>query len=284
MNNIKLRMLLQQFFNEDIGDRDITSESIFSPEDKSSGQFLMKENGVIAGLTIIKDGYSLFDPNIEVIFYAKDGDVLKAGDVIATVTGSITSLLSGERVILNLLQRLSAIATTTKKAIDLLANPEIKVCDTRKTTPGLRMLEKYAVRCGGGYNHRFGLYDAVLIKDNHIAFSGSITQAINNVKSQVGQMVKIEVEVESKEEVLEAVACKADVILFDNCTPNQIKEFTKDVPNYIITEASGGITLDNISDYRYTGVNYLSMGVLTHSIRSLDISFNLVGGKKYESS
>lgn len=282
MNNIKLRTLLQQFFNEDIGERDITSETIFTLKDRGNGQFLMKEDGIIAGLEIIKEGYSLLDSSIEVIFYVKDGDSVKAGDLIATVSGPIIYLLSGERVILNLLQRMSAIATKTKKAVNLLGDSTIKVCDTRKTTPGLRMLEKYAVRCGGGYNHRIGLYDGVLIKDNHIAFSGSITKAIKNVRIQVGHMVKIEIEVETKEEVLEAVNAKADVILFDNCSPEQIKEFIPMLSDNILTEASGGITLNNISNYRNCGVNYISMGELTHSIMSLDISFNLNGGRKYE--
>ncbi|MFV9511146.1 carboxylating nicotinate-nucleotide diphosphorylase [Tepidibacillus sp. LV47] len=280
MNSIKLKMLLQQFFIEDIGERDITSETIFSEESKGCGQFVVKEDGIICGLQVIKEGYAIFDPSIDVILYANDGDQVKKGDIIASVCGPITYLLSGERVILNLLQRMSGIATITKKAVDLLNSDHTRICDTRKTTPGLRMMEKYAIRCGGGYNHRFGLYDGVMLKDNHTAYLGSITKAIQTMKQQLGHMVKIEVETETKEEVIEAVNAGADIILFDNCTPEQVKEYVSLVPDHIITEASGGITLDNIAQYRDTGVDYISLGMLTHSANALDISFNISGGKK----
>ncbi|OEG00001.1 nicotinate-nucleotide diphosphorylase (carboxylating) [Vulcanibacillus modesticaldus] len=282
MNPIKLKMLLQQLFNEDLGERDITSETIFSIDEKTTGQFLIKKDGVIAGLPIIREAYSLFDPSIEVNFHAKDGDLVKAGDIVATVNGPIAYLLSGERVILNLLQRMSGIATMTRMAVDKLNSSHTRVCDTRKTTPGLRMLEKYAVRCGGGFNHRFGLYDAVMIKDNHIAYAGSITKAVELVKKQLGHMTKIEVETESKEDVIEAVKAGADVILFDNCSPEEVKEYVSLVPDSIITEASGGITFENIANYGDTGVDYISLGMLTHSVHALDISFNISGGKKYE--
>lgn len=282
MNNIKLDILLKQFLNEDIGYKDITSEAIFSSDDFGTGQFLVKENGILAGLKIIKSCYLILDSNIDVKFHAKDGDVVAPGDIIATVSGPIIPLLSGERVILNILQRMSAISTTTKKIIDLLNDPNIRVCDTRKTTPGLKMLEKYAVRCGGGYNHRYGLDDAVMIKDNHIAHSGSITKAVTKVKNEVGHMVKIEVETETKEEVIEAIKVGVDAILLDNCTAEKAMEYCAIIPDNIITEVSGGINMENISEYRNTGVNYISLGMLTHSVKSLDITFNLLGGKKYE--
>jgi len=280
MNPIRLKLLLQQLFNEDLGEGDITSENIFSKDSNGSGQFLVKEDGIISGMQIIKEGYSLFDPHTTVQLFAKDGDAVQKGQIIAEVTGSIAYLLSGERVILNLMQRMSGIATLTKKAVELLSSEQTRICDTRKTTPGLRMLEKYAVRCGGGYNHRMGLYDAVMIKDNHIAHAGSITHALHLVKSQLGHMVKTEVEVESLSEVLEAVQAKADVILLDNCSPERVKEYLEHIPKSIITEASGGINLDNIAEYRNTGVDYISLGALTHSVKALDISFNLKGGKK----
>ncbi len=284
MNDIKLKILLQQFFNEDIGDKDITSETIFSSNDEGIGQFLMKENGIIAGLQIIETGYSLLDSSINVEFHVKDGDKVIAGDILATVTGPIIPLLSGERVILNLVQRMSAIATNTRKITDLLADSHTKICDTRKTTPGLRMLEKYAVRCGGGFNHRFGLYDGILIKDNHIAYSGNITKAINRAKEQLGHMVKIEVETETEKEVIEAVNAGADIILLDNCTPEEVKKYCAIIPSNIITEVSGGINMDNITNYRHTGVDYISLGMLTHSVKALDITFNIHGGRKYEKS
>jgi nicotinate-nucleotide pyrophosphorylase (carboxylating) len=275
MNKLKLQQMLQSFFLEDIGERDITSETIFSSNQKAKGYFLVKEDGILAGVEIISTGFRLLDSAIETIIYKQDGEIVKKGEIIATVSGPIVPLLTGERVILNLLQRMSGIATLTNRAVALLNSDYTRICDTRKTTPGLRMLEKYAVTCGGGYNHRFGLYDAVMIKDNHIAFCGSIAQAVKAVREKVGHMVKVEVETETREQVLEAVAAGADIIMFDNRSPEEIHEFVKLVPKPIMTEASGGITLENIAEYGDTGVDYISLGMLTHSVKSLDISFNI---------
>ena len=175
---------------------------------------------------------------------------------------------------------MSGIATATKNAVNLLDDPNIRICDTRKTIPGLRIFEKYAVTCGGGFNHRVGLYDGVMLKDNHIAFAGGITQAVNLVRSKMGHMVKIEVETENEKQIIEAVEAGADVIMFDNRTPAEIKEFSKIVPKHIITEASGGISIKNIADFKGCGVNYISMGSLTHSAMPLDISFNSTEGNK----
>ncbi|WP_027407945.1 carboxylating nicotinate-nucleotide diphosphorylase [Anoxybacteroides tepidamans] len=279
MNKIKLEQMLQQFFLEDIGERDVTSETIFPNNNIASGSFLVKEDGVFSGADIITTAYRLLNPLIEVTVYKQDGEQVKKGDIIASVSGPIAPLLTGERVILNLLQRMSGIATLTHRAVTILNSEHTRICDTRKTTPGLRMLEKYAVTCGGGYNHRFGLYDAVMIKDNHIAFCGSITKAIEAVRSKLGHMVKIEVETETKEQVMEAVEAGADVIMFDNRTPAEVTEFVQLVPSSIITEASGGITLDNLAQYGDTGVDYISLGFLTHSAKALDISFNIEGWK-----
>ena len=275
MNRLKLQQMLQQFFLEDIGERDLTSETIFSANNKAKGYFLVKEEGVLSGIDIITVGYGLLDPTVETVIYKQDGERVHKGDVIAAVSGPIIPLLTGERVILNLLQRMSGIATLTSRAVALLNSQHTRVCDTRKTTPGLRMLEKYAVTCGGGFNHRLGLYDAVMIKDNHIAFCGSITQAVQSARTKLGHMVKIEVETETKEQVLEAVTAGADVIMFDNRTPDEVREFVKLVEKPILTEASGGITLENIAHYGDTGVDYISLGMLTHSAKSLDISFNI---------
>jgi nicotinate-nucleotide pyrophosphorylase (carboxylating) len=275
MNKLKLQQMLQQFFLEDIGERDITSETIFPSSQKAKGYFLVKEDGILAGVEIISTGFRLLDSAIETTIYKRDGERVKKGEIIASVSGSIVPLLTGERVILNLLQRMSGIATLTNRAVTLLNSDYTRICDTRKTTPGLRMLEKYAVTCGGGYNHRFGLYDAVMIKDNHIAFCGSITKAVKTVREKAGHMVKIEVETETREQVLEAVAAEVDVIMFDNRPPAEIREFIKLVPKPIITEASGGITLENIAEYGDTGVDYISLGMLTHSVKALDISFNI---------
>ena len=273
INIIKLKQLLTNFLNEDIGEGDLTSETIFSATDIGSGQFIAKDEGIVSGLQIIQATYDLLSTSVTVTTHFTDGDKIKHGDVLATVEGPIRALLTGERVILNLLQRLSAIATLTHTCIERLSDESIRICDTRKTTPGLRMLEKYAVRTGGGFNHRTGLYDGVMIKDNHIAFAGSITNAIHKVRTQIGHMVKIEVETESRGQVLEAVASDADVIMFDNQTPEAIKNFKQFVPDNIITEASGGITVDTINSYQGCGVDYISLGFLTHSAQALDISF-----------
>jgi nicotinate-nucleotide pyrophosphorylase (carboxylating) len=277
MNIIKLQQMLQQFFLEDIGERDVTSETIFPHHHLASGSFLVKEAGIFSGADIMKTAYHLLDPSISVTLYKRDGEKVDKGDVIASVSGPIAPLLTGERVILNLIQRMSGIATITHQAVMTLNSEYTRICDTRKTTPGLRMLEKYAVTCGGGYNHRFGLYDAVMIKDNHIAFCGSITKAVHTVRQQLGHMVKIEVETETREQVIEAVKAGADVIMFDNRTPEKIREFVQLVPSAIITEASGGITLENLAEYGDTGVDYISLGFLTHSVKALDISFNIEG-------
>lgn len=275
MNKLKLRKQLHAFLLEDMGDQDVTSESIFPQDQIGDAIFTVKDSGVIAGLTIIKEAYHLLDPSIHVELFVSDGDEVNKSDKIAKVSGPVTQLLTGERVILNLLQRMSGIATLTKKCIDTLHDPSIQICDTRKTTPGLRMLEKYAVTVGGGKNHRKGLYDGIMIKDNHIAFSGSITNAVEAARNYTGHMVKIEVETETLEQVKEAVKAGADVIMFDNRTPDEIKQLIQFVPDSIVTEASGGITLETIASYANTGVDYISLGFLTHSVKSLDISVNV---------
>lgn len=275
MNQLKLNNMLQSFLLEDIGDQDLTSQSIFPVHTKGRGVITAKGEGIIAGLEIIEKAYHLLDPAIIVELQSVDGERVKQGEVIAEVSGPIVHLLTGERVILNLLQRMSGIATMTNKCIEKLNDPSINICDTRKTTPGLRMFEKYAVTIGGGKNHRFGLYDGVMIKDNHISFSGSISNAVNQVRKKVGHMVKIEVETESKEDVREAVVAGADIIMFDNRSPHEVKEFTSYVPDHIVTEASGDISLENIEQYAHTGVDYISLGFITHSVKALDISFNV---------
>jgi len=224
---------------------------------------------------VITAGLHLLDTDIKIELYKKDGDRVEKGDILGAVYGPIVQLLTGERVILNIIQRMSGIATLTREAVERLDSEHTRICDTRKTMPGLRMFDKYAVTCGGGYNHRFGLYDGVMIKDNHIAFAGSITKAVAAVKQQLGHMVKVEVETETKEQVLEAIEAGADIIMFDNRTPEEVKEFAALVPSSITTEASGGLTLANLHEYGKTGVDYISLGMLTHSAKALDISFNI---------
>jgi len=279
MNSLKLRSQLEEFFIEDIGEQDLTTDYIFSDDTTGKIVFLSKDEGVFCGEEIIKNGFHLLNNDLIVELFVKDGQAIEKGQELAHVSGKIADLLKGERVVLNLVQRMSGIATLTQKTVHTLDSSHTKVCDTRKTTPGLRMLEKYAVRCGGGFNHRFGLYDAVMIKDNHISFAGSISKAVEAVRKKAGHMVKVEVEVETEEQVLEAVQAGADVIMFDNRTPDEIKEFIKLVPAGIITEASGGIQLANIADYRDTGVDYISLGLLTHSYKALDISVKVIWDK-----
>ena len=271
--------MLQTFLEEDIGAGDVTAEAIFTNDEQGSGDFLMKADGVLAGTDIIEIAYQLLDPRIQVTLFHRDGEKVIAGTKIATVVGPIQAILTGERVVLNLLQRLSGIATLTKQCVDALNDTSIRICDTRKTTPGLRMLEKYAVTCGGGYNHRHGLYDGVMIKDNHIAFCGSITAAVERVRHKTGHMLRIEVETESLDQVKEAVAAGADVIMFDNQTPEDIRELSRHVPSAITTEVSGGITPGTIRHYQGSGVDYISLGFLTHSAQAIDISFLEKNGK-----
>jgi len=272
MNRIKLEYMLKDFFIEDIGDGDISAEAIFTADDRGSFYFLSKADGVFCGSDVIKTGFRLIDPTSEVTVYRKDGDVVEKGELIAEIKGAMRGLVQGERVILNLIQRMSGIATVTAKAVEIVKGTGANICDTRKTTPGLRMLEKYAVRVGGGYNHRKGLFDAIMLKDNHIAFAGSILSAVKRAKQFAGHTTKVEVEIETKEQLLEAVEAGADIIMFDNCTPEQIRDWIVYVPDHIITEASGGITLSNLKAYAKTGVQWISLGFLTHSYQVLDIS------------
>jgi len=275
MNTLKAKKMIEQFLLEDIGEGDLSSIHIFPIHERSIGKVVSKASGVISGTSLIEMTYKLLHEDIHVVLHVQDGETVQAGQMIAEVEGPVQVLLSGERVMLNLLQRMSGIATMTFNAVGTLNDDQIKLVDTRKTMPGLRLFDKYAVTCGGGANHRFGLYDAVMLKDNHIAFAGSIKNAVEALRNKLGHMVKIEVETETEEQVLEAVEAGADVIMFDNRTPEEIKQFVKLVPETITTEASGGITLENLASFQNCGVNVISLGCLTHSVKALDISFYL---------
>lgn len=275
MHTIKVKKKLEEFFLEDLGEIDISSQTIFGKESKGEAIIIAKEDGLFAGADIIGMGYSLFQTDLQVNVKKQDGEKVKKGDIIAEIRGPVSVILSGERVILNILQRMSGIATLTNAAVQKLNSNHTRICDTRKTSPGFRMFEKYAVRCGGGFNHRFGLYDGVMIKDNHIAFAGSISNAVKKVRKQTGHMVKIEVEIETEEQLHEAIDARADVIMFDNRSPEEVARFVEITPKSIITEASGGIGFHNLADYRNTNVDYISLGMLTHSYQSLDISLNV---------
>lgn len=279
MNYIQLNEQLKEFLIEDIGRGD-QSAAIFPASERASGTFLLKESGIICGLWLAPMIYKLLGGNVQFTPFVEEGAFLQANTPIATVEGPIQTLLTGERLILNLWQRLGGVATATHFAIKKLNDPTIRITDTRKTIPGLRQLDKYAVTQGGGFNHRKGLDDAIMLKDNHIAFFGSITKAIQTARERNGHMIKIEVEIETIEEFKEAVAAKADVIMIDNQSPNTIPQFLVHNHSNILTEASGNITMRNIHEYQGCGVDYLSLGFLTHSVTALDISFNSQNGKK----
>lgn len=272
MNTIKLKNMLMHFLNEDIGDGDLSGESVFGASEQGVFTFYTKESGIFCGRQIIEIGFPLIDDSLQIGVLKEDGDWIEQGERIAVIEGTLRSLLAAERVILNLIQRMSGIATQTHQAVQLVKGTNANICDTRKTMPGLRMLDKYAVRTGGAYNHRSGLYDAIMLKDNHIAFAGSITKAVASARAKIGHTVKIEVEIETKEQLLEAVEAGADIIMFDNRTPDEIRSWLPLVPSHITTEASGGITLDNLGSYAASGVQWISLGALTHSVKAFDIS------------
>lgn len=277
VNRWQLREKLVEFFQEDIGLEDVTTNAIFSSQHTSDVELKAKSDIVFVGENVLIEGLRLLDESTEITLHHRDGDFVKRGEVIATLSGSTRALLSGERVILNLMQRMSGIATAVHRAKEALNDDSIQICDTRKTAPGLRMFDKYAVRKGGGVNHRFGLYDAAMIKDNHIDAAGSITLAVERVKAYASHMTKIEVETRNALEVKEAVEAGADVIMFDNCSPEEIKELVSLVPDTIKTEASGNVTIDNIGSYRGCGVDFISLGSLTHSVEAADIHFVMKG-------
>ncbi|RAZ78966.1 carboxylating nicotinate-nucleotide diphosphorylase [Planococcus halotolerans] len=279
MNRLVAEKALRDFLIEDIGERDASSV-IFNDSDTGEAIVRAKAEGVVAGLQLFEWGYHLLDTSITVEPLKQDGDRVIAGEAIVRITGKVAPILSGERVFLNLVQRMSAIATLTRNCVDALGASTTRIVDTRKTTPGLRMFEKYAVRAGGGFNHRNGLYDAVMLKDNHIAAAGSITDAVRKVRSAHGHMMMVEVEVETEEQLVEAIAALPDVIMFDNQTPDTMKRWTQLVPPAIRTEASGGIDLKKLADYKNTGVDVISIGALTHSVSNLDMSMNLSVSQK----
>lgn len=275
MNRIKLVSMLEQFFIEDLGDGDLSADTLFPADAIGEMHIVAKESGIFCGQDIIRQGFYVMDPSIEVTCLVEDGQAMDNQQILAIAIGPVRQLLSAERVILNCIQRMSAIATKTANLVDLLATTTTRVCDTRKTAPGLRMLDKYAVRAGGGFNHRNGLYDTVMLKDNHLAYAGSITKAVSLLRERLGHTVKIEVEIETLEQLLEAVQAGPDIIMFDNRTPAQISEWLSVVPPHIVTEASGMISEQTIAAYGQTGIDYISVGALTHSVVAADISANI---------
>lgn len=276
MDKILIRRLIRQALEEDLGQLgDITTDSIFSGEEYSEANLMMKSNGTIAGLDIACMVFEEIDPMVEMLKYYNDGDYVKKGKSILRLRGKTSSLLKGERLALNYLQRMSGIATQTAKLVKKISDYKTKLVDTRKTTPNFRVFEKFAVKCGGGFNHRYGLYDTVLIKDNHIAAAGGLKEAVKRVRDKLGHTIKIEVEVQDEEKLKEAIKLKVDIIMLDNFKPKELKPLIKSVPKGIITECSGNINSRNIVDYAKQGPDIISMGSLTHSYKSLDISMDI---------
>ncbi|GAB5613799.1 carboxylating nicotinate-nucleotide diphosphorylase [Faecalimonas hominis] len=270
--NLQADKLIREALCEDISSEDVTTNSVMKEAVMGEVDLLCKEDGVIAGLEVFERVFHLLDENVKVELYCKDGDKVKNGQLMGKVTGDIRVLLSGERVALNYLQRMSGIATYTNSVSALLEGTKTKLLDTRKTTPNMRIFEKYAVRVGGGYNHRYNLSDGVLLKDNHIGAAGSVTKAIEMAKEYAPFVRKIEVEVESIEMVKEAVEAGADIIMLDNMSPEEMEEAVRIIDGRAETECSGNVTKENIGRLTSIGVDYISSGALTHSAPILDIS------------
>ena len=276
MNEITMKMqadqLIRMALQEDITSEDVSTNAVMPTATKGTVDLIAKEDGVVAGLDIYARVFTILDEKTEIDFHCKDGDEVKKGDLMATVTGDIRVLLSGERVALNYLQRMSGIVTYTRQVAKLLEGSNVTLLDTRKTTPNCRVFEKYAVRVGGGCNHRYNLSDGVLLKDNHIGAAGSVTKAVQMAKAYAPFVRKIEIEVETLDQVKEAVEAGADIIMLDNMTPEVMKQAVELIDGRAQTECSGNITKENIQKIREIGVDFVSSGALTHSAPILDIS------------
>ena len=276
MNSITMKMqadkLIRMALQEDITSEDVSTNAVMRSTVKGTVDLIAKEDGIIAGLDVYARVFQILDEKTQISFNFKDGEAVKKGDLLGTVTGDIRVLLSGERVALNYLQRMSGIATYTKQVSKLLEGSKVTLLDTRKTTPNCRVFEKYAVRIGGGCNHRYNLSDGVLLKDNHIGAAGSVAKAVAMAKEYAPFVRKIEIEVETMEQVKEAVEAGADIIMLDNMTPEMMKEAVELIAGRAQTECSGNITKENIAKILETGVDFVSSGALTHSAPILDIS------------
>ncbi|MCR8987334.1 carboxylating nicotinate-nucleotide diphosphorylase [Brevibacillus laterosporus] len=274
-NKRELQRKIEEWLFEDVGHGDITTMTTIPADEKGTGILYAKESGLIAGLDIAEQVFHTVDHELSFQRFVTEGSQVQKGDVIAEVTGSVQAILTGERLALNLLQRLSGIATRTQLFVKEISHTQARIVDTRKTTPGLRLLEKYAVRVGGGHNHRFALYDAVMIKDNHSKGAGGIKEAVRKAREAIPHTMKIEVEAESLMQVHDALEAGADIIMLDNMSCDMMREAVQIISGKAIIEASGGVTLETVRAIAETGVDVISVGGLTHSVAALDISLDL---------
>lgn len=271
-NKINVDNLILMALKEDVSNEDITTNAIIKVNKIGKISLICKEDGILAGIEVFKRVFQLLDENINFSIEKKDGEKINKNEVIGQVVGDLRTILTGERTALNYLQHMSGIATYTYNMVKLLEGSNVKLLDTRKTTPNMRIFDKYSVKVGGGFNHRYSLSDGILIKDNHISVTGSITEAIKSAKSYAPFIRKIEVEVENLEMVAEAIKAEADIIMLDNMTPELMKEAIKIIDGRAKTECSGNISKENIEEIKHTGVDYISSGALTHSAPILDFS------------
>lgn len=273
--SLPLRETILNAIREDIGNGDLTSMLVVPDGKEAKARIIAKEVFVLAGVPFVEEVFHIVDERVEIRTFFKEGSPVKKGDILAELTGDTKSLLAGERVALNILQRISGIATLTRDYTEKVAGLPVSIVDTRKTTPGMRIMEKYGVKTGGGKNHRFGLYDGILIKDNHIKIAGSVKKAVELARMS-HHLLKIEVEVSSFDELNEALEARADVIMLDNMSLDDMKKAVKIVAGRALLEASGNVSLDNVRSIAETGVNIISIGALTHSARAADISMKIV--------
>ncbi|MCY1634821.1 carboxylating nicotinate-nucleotide diphosphorylase [Marinifilum sp. D737] len=276
LNIQELEYIIEHAFREDIGDGDITTNNLVPENSVAKASMTAKADGVIAGLPIAEKVFKKLDPNLIWKPLVKDGDTIKKGDVIVEMQGSFRALLTGERLALNLMQRMSGIASETAKYVAEVKHTNVQILDTRKTVPGLRTLDKYSVKTGGGTNHRIGLYDLVMIKDNHIKIAGGIAPAVEQIRKSIPPHIKVEVETTNLEEVKEAVVAGADIIMLDNMSNEAMTEAVHLVDGKAKTEASGNMSLERLKGVAETGVDFISIGALTHSVKALDISQNII--------
>lgn len=276
LNSIYVDNLIKTALLEDINYLDTTTDYLIDEEQENSAKFLAKSDGVLCGIEVALRVFEILQPNgFETKIYKHDGDKLKKGDIIAEIHGKTRTILKGERTALNLIQHMSGVATATNKAVELVKGTNASIADTRKTLPGLRPIQKYAVTVGGGRNHRYNLSDAAMLKDNHIDAGGGIANAVAKLKKRLGHMTKIELEVRNLDELKQALAADVDVIMLDNMTPEMMKEAVKITDGKALLEASGNITDETLKEVAQTGVDIISMGALTHSVAAFDISLKI---------